>query len=634
VANPKVKWTTGSKNFAMARQALSKGDFLQLRIACKALIKENPNDSRAHSMLGAGYLKQKQIDKSQFHLNKALKLFPNDVGANVTLGQIYLQKRRFAEAETYFRRASANASDDIEILRFLSLSLLQQVKFDDAIQVLDKLLLISHEDADAFNKKGFAKIQLGDVLGGIANCSRALLLNRNFPEAWNNRGTACLHSGQLQLALSDFQHAVELRQSYPNALLNLAGTNLALQRTHDALETARWCVDRLPNTPRSHLLLGLARLQDRQFASAMECILKSLQMEEDQPDAMLGLAEVQLKSGDIEECTKTYEKLLKLHPSYPDAVYKLGELDLIKGDYVSGWKKLEKRLAATSFANPPSLSGVELWQGENLEDKSIAVIAEKSLVDTVQFSRYLPILADQAKQVVFVVSTISYSLFKHLDPRVLLIEQGTPLQNIDFQCSVLNLPHRFDDGLKDIVEQIGYLAPLPANEFAGTKSSNIDSRKVGIALYCDGVHGEPARDNISNQLAISGDIKDLELTELRFIQEVVGEAWKYQKGKIVYASSEPQTYRDYGQYAATLRQMDLIIARDNETAHIAAAMGIPVWLLLDPVPNWRWMLKGEGSHWYPTIRLFRRCHGENWSNVLYNIETLLEEFFRSQNDEK
>jgi tetratricopeptide (TPR) repeat protein len=613
-----------------AQRALAQGDHTQLRAGCETIIKENPDDAGAHSLLGISYLQQNQIDKAYKHLTRSLKIFPADKDSLVALGQVHLRRDNAREAENCFEQASAFTKDDVEIMRLSALSIMQQGRFSDAIGMLDTLLSISPMDADAFNKRGFARQQTGDLIGAIGNFSRAILLQPQFVEAWNNRGNALWRQGRLEQALADFDKAISLRPGYAIAHAGKATTLLAMNQLDAARQSAQKSIELAPQNARCHSALGLILQKSGVYLESIESFDAALKIVPDLLEALMGSAYSQQQLGRIRESAQLYERTLKFTSDFPDAIWKKGELALLQAEFPEGWRLYESRLQSQAFRQASRLRGVSEWQGEDLTGKSICVHSEWDLGDTIQICRYLPKLANQAEKVIFVVPENLRPLMDGVDPRLLLVDRTMPLRNISYQCSLLSLPHRFATTLDTIPELASQLSVSNADSDKWQQQIKSEELNVGLCRNSDpGGDLDLTQSIAAEHLEILRESPGINFVSLEFPEGRHHRGSETARRGFYESGSNALDIESLSDCAALMKCLDLVVTVDGVIAHLAGTLGIPVWVMLKSVPNWRWMLDRDNSPWYPTMRLFRQKTFGEWTETVDQIDA---ELRRAQKD--
>ena len=263
-----------------------------------------------------------------------------------------------------------------------------------------------------------------------------------------------------------------------------------------------------------------------------------------------------------------------------------------------------------------------LWDGEDPAGRRILVHAEQGFGDTLQFCRYLPLLAKRGADVVFECPRALKRLVATVDPGVTVVAAGEALPGADFHVPLMTLPLRFGTELESIPADTPYLFadPKGAREWADRLGAGPEPR-VGIAWR--GSAGFK-RDRIrSPGLTTLRPLFDLEGIRFFSLQKDGGAAELAESGLEDSLVDITADWSDFAESAAAFAGLDLIIAPDTAAAHLAGALGRPVWVLLPRVAEWRWLERREDSPWYPTARLFRQSNAGDWDEVVARAATEL-----------
>ena len=429
-----------------------------------------------------------------------------------------------------------------------------------------------------------AHYQLGNLLregkrnvDAEASYRQVLALSPNHHQAHNNLGAVLGEQRRFEEAADHFRRATELRPGYAEAHCNLAHALRALGRAEEAEPACRLAIALAPRLAVAHVNLGLA-LEDM---------------------------------GRMDEALASFRHASALDPDYQMAVACEGMLHLLRGNLAAGWEKYEARwnigdLPPRNFAQPQ-------WRGEPLAGKTILLHAEQGFGDTIQFLRYLPLVAARGGKVVL---EIQKPLIPLVPPNAAatVVGRGDPLPPFDLQCPLLSLPLAFATTLRNIPAATPYLAAAPARiaHWSGRLGSE-PGLKVGIAWA-----GSPVHRNDRHRSIPIERLKPLfELAGARFFSlQVGGRSPDLAAIEPVPVTDLSGELTDFGETAAAIANLDLVIAADTAIVHLAGALNKPVWTLLPFAPDWRWLTARSDSPWYPSMRLFRQARAGDWDGVV------------------
>jgi tetratricopeptide (TPR) repeat protein len=432
-----------------------------------------------------------------------------------------------------------------------------------------------------------AHYQLGNLLRETGRASeaearyrRVLVLRPDHYQAHNNLGAALGEQRRFDEAVTAFRSAAALRPDYAKAHVNLGHALRAAGYPEDAQAACRQALALAPRLSVAHLNLGLA-LQDL---------------------------------GRNDEALASLQRATTLDPGNHKAVAAEGILHLLRGDFSAGWEKYEARwrigdLPAREFKQPQ-------WQGEPLKGKTVLLHAEQGFGDTIQFLRYVPQVIACGGKVIVEVQPALKPLADRL-AGVEVIARGAALPAFDLHCPLLSLPLAFHTTLDGIPAVTPYLSAAPDRlAHWQARTGGEPGLKIGIAWAGSAVH----RNDRNRSMSIERLTPLFKQGGLRFFSLQVGPRASD------LAVVEPETIvdlsaglTDFGETAAAIANLDLVIAADTAVVHLAGALGKPVWTMLPLAPDWRWLIGRPDSPWYPSMRLFRQPRIGDWDAVVGDV---------------
>ena len=322
--------------------------------------------------------------------------------------------------------------------------------------------------------------------------------------------------------------------------------------------------------------------------------------------------------GEFDEARKSFERVLELLPESADATFYLATLHLLNGQLARGWNEYESRWRTGAGAKARQPFSQPQWKGEALAGAKILIHAEQGLGDTLNFVRYVPLVAARGGEVILEVQPGLLRLLSRFDGAWQVLSAGQPLPDFTWQCPMLSLPLALGTDLDSIPAKIPYIFPPPAIEPGVIPSLEGTAFRIGLVWSGRPDHGAERWRSVP--LGQFASLMNIEGTTFYSLQ--MGEAAEQLE------RSEPplrivdlrERQKDFADTAAIVARLDLVISIDTSVAHLAGATGKPVWILLYNAPDWRWLLHREDSPWYPTARLFRQSTPGNWQDVLTRIE--------------
>jgi FKBP-type peptidyl-prolyl cis-trans isomerase 2 len=430
----------------------------------------------------------------------------------------------------------------------------------------------------------------------IKNYKKAIDVDPSMTEAYYNSGVAYQIQGMLQEAIGFYKQVLNLNPGHEKACLNL----------------------------------GIALKETGQYDEAEKYLERALQLKPEYEIAYYNRGNIAYFNGKFEEARQFYQKALSINPEYADAHWKMALIDLLFGKYSEGWKGYEWRWRLEGLDLKQDIS-LPVWEGADITGKRLIIIAEQDFGDMIQFVRYIPMVNEKGIQVFLQCQKELIPLLQSLSGIHEMFDFGSPLPQADFYCHLLSLPRIFHTTLENIPSSVPYILPSDSQmkTWGERLTRNKGGLKVGIAW---GGHPELLRphDNRSCTLQELSPFMECEGVIFFALQKEVAsyEGTEISEGlKMIDYTEE---VNDFADAAGLLHNLDLVISIDTDIAHLAGALGKPVWTLLPFIPDWRWMLDRDDSPWYPTMRLFRQPFPGDWKSVILKVKSELEKFIHDR----
>jgi len=335
--------------------------------------------------------------------------------------------------------------------------------------------------------------------------------------------------------------------------------------------------------------------------------------------------------GQFEQSISAFQQALAIDPNQHAIRVAYGMALLRRGDFGRGWQFYDSLDSVHETAQFSGTVKPPLYTGGNLHQRTIILLSEQGFGDTIMFARYATMLAKRGARVVIVTYPDIADLMRTVPGIAQVSRYGEPIPHVHTYARLLNLPRIFGTTLWNIPQQVPYLRAMPSRIDHWKQQIGADgaARRVGLVWA-----GNPSH---SRDVFRSTHLQDLaplaEVSGITFYSLQKGprqeEAQNTPPGmRLVDLSSQIQ---DMSDMAAALQALDLLICVDTAPAHLAGALGRPVWTLLPFAPDWRWMLSRSDSPWYPSMRLFRQPALRDWSGVIRNVRDALYEWHGSAN---
>ncbi len=520
-----------------------------------------------------------------------------------------------AGAAAIYRRLLQSAPANALLLLQLGTAEMQLGHFEDAIALLRRSLRASPNQFRALGNLGLALKEAGRPEEALVSFDRAVALNPGYAIAHNNRGAVLLALGRFDEALDSFQRALAIQPGYAEAHNNRGG----VLRQTGALEAALAAFDQAlaaaPNFASAHLNRGLVLNDLWRPDEALISFERALALDDRLAATHCGRASALFSLKRIDEAQASNARALALEPGFAEAQWNCALFSLIKGDLLTGWEFFEARWNLEDWRRVPYAdSRRKLWLGEeSVAGKTVLVRSEQGYGDVIQFCRYAPMLHALGAKVVLEAKARLLPLLRTLDRDIAVVETGSALPAFDYFCPVMSLPKAFQTTLETIPAPIPYL-------FADPHKQSLCEERLGaktaprIGLVWSGNPNQPANRVRSVPLADLQPLLELPFAFHALQKEFApGDEALMARTHIVRHDAEQN---DFADAAALIACMDLVVTVDSVLANLAGAMGKPVWILLPWMADWRWLLEGSSTAWYPSATLFRQSKRGDWHETI------------------
>ena len=579
---------------------------------------------------------------------------PPDDADLVSVGRQHHQAGRFAEAEACYRRVLAAQPDNADALHLLGIIAHQTGRHDLAVGLVRQAIKQNGQNAAYFCSLGIALKNQGELDEAVTAYRQAIRIKPDLAEAHSNLGNALRDQGKLDEAFTAYRQAIRIkpelaeahfslgnalrdlgrlneavasydrtlsvRPDYADALNNRGATLHDLNRLDEALASYNRALSVQPDHVGTHNNRGNTLRELNRLDEALASYERALLVRPDHAGSLSNRGNALRELNRLDEALASCDKAIALAPHHADCRKNRAMCRLLAGRYIEGWSDYEWRWDATvSPGDRPNFSN---WQGEDLEGRRLLVFSEQGMGDTIQFARYLPLLAQNRCQLTFRTPAKFARLLRPLTGGIEVISRLAAEWKCDFQCALMTLPHRLGTDLASIPNSVPYLRAEDALIARWRERIGEHGFKVGIAW-----RGNPqGRIDQGRSIPLTEFVALARLPGVRLIslqkQHGLDQLGELPDDVTIETLGEnfdngPDAFIDT---AAAMSGLDLVISCDTSIAHLAGALGRPTWIALKRVPHWVWMLNRDDSPWYPTVRLFRQSERDNWQAVFANIE--------------
>ena len=558
----------------------------------------------------------------------------------------------FAAAETLYRRVLQEDANNYDARYLLGTALLQMGRFSDCVELLQSVVAARPDMPDAHNNLGIAYKAQGKWESAARAFQAAIKANPDYSQALFNLGSVMEQRGLSADAEKCYRHALELDADDIPTQYSLANVLCSQQKWQEAEACYRELATRDPENLDLRVHVGFVLVRQKRFDEAVELFQQVLADKPDYHEIHNNLSYVYERVGRFDEAVAAarraielqpeyaegcnnlgtalkslrrldeacdcFRQALQLQPDFPLAEFNLGTTLLLEGDLKAGWPGYDRR--GETLEIRPADYGKPRWDGSSLNGKTILLYAEQGFGDVIQFIRYAAVVKELGGSVIVHCPkrlTALLSSYQCIDQ---LIVEGDQLPNFDVEAPLLSLPRILSTTLDSIPADIPYIfADTKLVDQWKLKRNEITGYQIGICWQGNSDYPRDAQRSppLEHFAALAG-VPGVSLVSLQKGEgtEQLGEA-----------AFDVETFGDdfdgsagaFMDTAAVMISLDLVVTSDTATAHLAGALGVPVWVALPYLPDWRWLLDRDDSPWSPTMRLFRQPALDDWNGAFTEI---------------
>jgi tetratricopeptide (TPR) repeat protein len=552
-------------------------------------------------------IKENAISEAKEYYQKSLDLEPTSYEAYFYLGNCAFQHNSIQEAQSYYQRAATLNPMSVEVLCNL----------------------------------GICANILHDTDTGIAYFTKAIAIEPSHILARTQKALLLEEKGMINEAITELKEIEQLDPTNVAIITHIAQLYGTSSCYDQAISYYRKSCCMKPDSP--DLMIGLANtlINAHQEQEAIALYYKVLEKNPTLTTTLHNFGFLLKKLGYVDQAIEVYKRVIEQRPDYALAHLNLGIAYLSKGDFARGFLEYEWRFEAYNvkrkeFPQPR-------WDGSNLKDKRIYVYGEQGFGDIFQCMRYIPLLKKQGAYVIFHVPTALkaiVSLCPYID---MIVSNNDPLPDFDYHSSLWSLPLLFNTTLDTIPIDIPYIyADQTLVQKWADRLSDTQKFKIGICWHGNQHYQDLAlKHNViekSCTLADFTSIASIPGVTLYNLQRIETPEEKAELAHYSFLQefddSFDETHGRFMDSAAVIKSLNLVITVDTSTAHFAAALGTPTWIILPKHADWRWMHDRSDSPWYPNVRLFRQKQQGNWTEVMHTIKQELVEVIAQKTQTK
>jgi len=594
VVQLKPDWAAAHSNLGVA--LAGRGLRAEAIASFEEALKLDPRQTDARYNLGNALREEGRLEEAVACFREVLARQPAYAAAHTNLGWILFNLGRPAEAGPHLRRAVELAPNDAPAHHNLGRLLIEQDQLAEAIRCLQQACRLQ-PDGDAHATLGIALAKQGRSQEALASLKEAARFKPDSPDVLNSAGVVHAEQGDFEAALSAFQEALRLRPDFADVLANQGDALRRYGRLEESEASLRRALELQNNHVHAHHNLALTLADEQKMAEALHEFEEALGREPENPTWRRNRALIWLR---------------------------LGEWD-------KGWPEFEYRWKCKEFVRSSGRSRHAItqprWDGSPLAGKTILLHTEQGLGDTMQFIRYAPLVQARGGKVLLECPTALHPLLAYFPGIERLLAEGSSPPAFDVHAPLMSLPGIFGTTVSSVPAAVPYLYAHPQlAKHWQRELEPIKGFRIGI---CWQGNRKFAGDRLRS-FSLSELMPLARLPRVRLVSLQKGPAMEQLaqvRGHFEITDLGERLDQTAGAFmdtAAVMANLDLVITCDTAIGHLAGALGIPVWLALSFVSDWRWLLDRPDTPWYPTMRLFRQQTLGKWEDIFASMARELE----------
>lgn len=628
IQNKSVKFRDRVRDLVEQALALHRqGNYLHAINIYKKILIIHPDNFEVLFLYGVAALETESPDLTVELTSKVVQLNPFFSAAYSIRGQALMQLNRLTEAIECYGKVVEIEPNNADGYYDLGIVLKMSSRNLEAIAMYERAIALKPDFSEAYFNRGNALKELNRLAEAVSSYESAVLIRNDFHESRINMGNCYKDMGLYDKALECYDRLIELIPDYAEAYSNRGLILHGIHRLNDAVIDFNRAIDLNPKYAEAFSNLGNSLKDLNYFGDALLCYEEAIRIK---PDYVEGYANMGLMLQEFnrpKEAIACYDQALALKPGYAVAEWNKSLSLLMEGNYSEGWKLYESRWRLSHVSTKFGEDIKKKWDGsQNLSGKTILLYSEQGLGDTIQFCRYAKSVKALGATVLLIVQKPLFKILLALEGVDKLLLEEEPLPDFDYFCALMSLPSVLGTTLDTVPSPFKYLySPIEKNEYWRKKVGVCEKVKVGIVWNGGFRADQPelwsvnARRNIELEI-FSSHLQNVDVIYYSLQKGEPAESEIKEHGLKYWPSRNFLNYadelNDFSDTAALVEQLDLVISVDTSTAHLAAALGKPTWILSRFDSCWRWLLNRSDSPWYDSVRIYRQDESRDWRPVL------------------
>jgi len=574
-------------------------------------------------------------------VSQAIEIDPKQSSYFNNLGNAFKKLGNLGESTQAYYRAIEIEPDYAEAYNNLGNVLAEQDRLEESISAYHSALEIDPEYSEAYNNLGVTLRAQGSLEKSVLAYRQAVQIDPEFANAYYNLGCLLQETGELEDSIRAYCKVLKINPEYMEVYNNLGLALRKQDRLEESVQVYRQAIEIKPDYVEAYNNLGNILAEQDRLAESIDAYRQALKINSDYSEAYNNLGSALQLNTDFKAAKRAYCKVLEMQPQFAAAHKNLGLLSLLMGDFQNGWKEYEWRWQCDDFAAERHRFPQPFWDGSSLNQKTILVWTEQGVGDEIMFSSMLPTLLKIDVGVIVECTRRLIPFFQRAFPGVRFIPRENPVNRqlldmaIDCQIPMLSLGKWLRPSVESFpLDQESYLfSCVEKTKRLRQKYQLLAGGRLLVGISWKSI-GSDRRRSRSKSTALESWTSILSRQDCFFLSLQYGdvereiEEFKSKTDLRIYYDEEIDSLKNLDDFAAQVSALDLIISTSNTTVHVAGGLGKIVWTLLPNPPDWKWMLEGKDSVWYPAMRLFRQDKIGDWSGVFRSVALELDIFCR------
>jgi hypothetical protein len=618
------------------------GNNAQARSICEDILAAQPRHGDALYLSGMIAAQERRFDQAVTLLRRALEAQPANAAAHFGLGEVLGEIGELEAAAASYERAAALAPKFAQA-HFKRAAVLKRLgRLDAALDGYDRAIAVQPGYADAHFNRGNVLYALNRPHEALASYDAAIAHEPRHAGAYCNRALVLGELGRGEEAVASYDRAVAINPRDAGAFYSRGAALKELNRLEDSLQSYGRAIAIDPGFAAAYCNRGVVWKDLNRWEAALADFDQAIALNENLAEAYCNKANALAGLGQVDAAIANYDRAIALKSDFPSAHFSRATTWLLAGDFARGWPAYESRWLKNSGVGAVQRKDLPTapWLGDApIAGCSILLYAEQGLGDTLQFCRYATLVADLGARVILEVPQSLRSILASVQGVAQVVADHTEVPaGFDHHCPLMSLPLAFKTTLDNVPAPRRYIhSPIDRVQFWGDKIAGSGGRlKVGLVWSGGSRPDQPEAWPALNRRNIPlAKLACLRHPDIAFFSLQVGQPAAADLARLAGGDwsgpaivDHTALLADFSETAAFIDNLDLVITVDTSTAHLAGALGKPVWILNRFDTCWRWLLHREDSPWYPSARLYRQPSPGDWDAVMQRVRSDLSQLLR------